>query len=218
MKPYSLIISLLGVPALSAADPQNLIRNGDFQAGSGVQFYAVQDWYNHGKGRRQDLNARTDAGFGMPGEFAATINDRYDAAAGKFGPTAHVQKTEHVIRPGDAFALSYVWRPADENWQKRRDTVRFVLFATEDDTLAARVVWSVVLTSDFFLGDIRSMKFVTQETDPVPPAAVGKKLIVTFFGVDTEDGIGGSTHFARVDDIVVSVVTPDPEIKTPAQR
>jgi hypothetical protein len=66
------------------------------------------------------------------------------------------------------------------------------------------VLWSSVLTSDFFLGVITTPKRVTQETAVVSDAAAGRKLMVCFHGLDTEDGAGGTIHFARVDNIVVT--------------
>ena len=143
--------------------------------------------------------------MGVPGlgAYAATINDRYDAATGKLGPTAHFQETAHVIRQGDSFTPSHQWRPFDDFLQKSRDTVRFVLSATEGDTLGSPMVWSVTLNSDFFTGSIISMKDVTHTAGVVPAAAVGKKLMNCFFGLDTEDGVTGKTNFARADNIVI---------------
>lgn len=201
MKTPFVAACLASASFLSGAEPQNLIQNGDFQSGAGVAFHSTPPWYNRGTGLNQAVNARVDLGGGA---YAATINDRYDAAAGKFGPTAHTQRTNHVIQAGDVFTLCYDWRPLDEYWQKRRDTVRFVLYATADDTIGGREVWSVSLTSDFFLGDIKVFKSVTQETAVVGAAAVGKKLMVTFHGLDTEDGVGGKPHYARVDNIVLT--------------
>lgn len=214
MKTTLLLACALALSALplSAVEPENLVENGDFQTGNGNQFYAITGWYNCGTGLNQGASARTDTGPGLPGEFSATINDRFDSANNKFGPTAHSQRTKHVIQAGDAFSLSYDWRPADEFWQKRRDIVRFVLFATEDNNLSGPRVWSETLDSDFFFGRHTEIKFVSQETKVVPAAAVGKRLFILFHGLDTEDGTTGNTHYARVDNIKVSLL---PELKKP---
>jgi hypothetical protein len=190
---------------LSTAQAQNLVLNGDFQTGKSEAFHSTPGWYNRGTGLNQGTNARTELGSPGLGAFAATINDRYDAAQGKFGPLAHFQKTGHTIQAGDAFKLSYQWRPFDDFWQKSRDTVRFVLYATQDDRGGSPVVWSATFDSDFFTGSIISMKDVTQTTEVVSLAAVGKKLLICFFGLDTVDGVNGSSHFARVDNIVITL-------------
>jgi hypothetical protein len=213
MKKSLLVITVLSALPLLGAEPENIVVNGDFQTGTGNFFYETPGWYNRGAGAGQGYNARAKMGPSELGAYAATINDRYDAATGKLGTTAHFQKTAHVIREGDSFTLSYQWRPFDDFWQKSRDTVRFVLSATEDDTLGSPVVWSVTLNSDFFTGSIISMKDVTHTTGVVPAAAVGKKLMICFFGVDTEDGGTGKTHFARVDNIVIVSETANVQSK-----
>ncbi|MCU0793432.1 MAG: hypothetical protein MUE42_11430 [Opitutaceae bacterium] len=204
MKTALLPALVYGLSALSAsaAEPQNLIVNGDFQTGKTPAFHSTPPWYNRGTGLNQGSSARKDAAG--PGVFVAIVNDRYDAAAAKFGPVAHTQKTAYVIQAGDRFNLAYEWSPADIYWQKGRDTLRFVLYATADDKIGSPVVWSSVHTADFFTGNIEMMKYATFQTEPVNEAAVGKKLILCFHGMDTVDGTTGNTHFARVDNIVVT--------------
>jgi hypothetical protein len=195
--------ALAATPLCSAA-ADNLVANGDFENGKDNAFHSTSNWYNIGEGLRQDYNARTNMGVLMSGFFAATVNDRYDSAAKKFGPVAHSQKTGYAVKEGDIFTLNYAWRPYDYNWQPERDTIRFVLYATSDDKVRGPVLWSSTLTSDFFKGSINVAKVVSQKTTPVTAAAAGKKLFVVFHGIDTVDGVKGETNFARVDNIVVT--------------
>lgn len=196
--------------ALSALSPvslfaQNLVVNGDFEDGKGTAFYATTGWYNRGAGLNQGTTARIDKGVVIAGSFSATVSDRYNSVEGKFGPVVHAQKTTHTIKAGNTFTLTYDWRPVDSFWQTGRDTVRFVLYATFDNRMGGPVVWSSELTSDFYRGDITLGKNVSAISSVVNPEAVGKALFVMFYGLDTVDGVEGSTHYARVDNIVVEV-------------
>jgi hypothetical protein len=208
MKNVLLCICALTTLPLWAGQSANLVTNGDFETGTANFFWGTPGWYNLGKGLRQDLNARTDKRVITSGGFSAGVNDRYDAANKAYNALAHCQITKHIIQPGDLFTLSYDWHPVDEYWQTNRDTVRFVLYATSDDTLGGKVVWSVELLSDFFRQPLNSVKSVVQELTPVPEVAVGRKLMLVFHGMDTEDGVNGSTHFARVDNISITVELP----------
>jgi hypothetical protein len=198
----SLALSSLSSASLFA---QNLVVNGDFEDGTGTAFYATTGWYNCGVGLKQGTTARTDKGAVITGFFSATINDRYNSVEGKFGPVVHSQKTKYVIKAGDSFTLTYDWRPADSYWQTGRDTVRFVLYATSDDRMAGPVVWSSEHTSDLYRGSIDLGKNVFAISSVVKTEAVGKALFINFYGVDTVDGVEGSHHYARVDNIVVEV-------------
>lgn len=208
MKKSLFCLCLLTALPLWAGQSANLVTNGDFETGTSNFFWGTPGWYNLGKGLRQDLNARTDKSVITSGSFSAGVNDRYDAANKKYSALAHSQITKHIIQPGDVFTLSYDWHPVDQYWQTNRDTVRFVLFATNDDTLGGKVVWSVELMSDFFRQPVGTVKSVVQELPPLPEAAAGRKLMLVFHGIDTEDGVNGSTHFARVDNISITVELP----------
>jgi hypothetical protein len=207
MKATFLLASFaLAASSLAAAAPaDNLVTNGNFEDGKGLQFYATTGWYNCGKGTRQDLNARTDSDVLMYGVYAATVNDRYDAANKQYSLLVHSQRTAYSVKEGDVFTINYVWRPFETYWQMSRDTIRFFLYATSDDKMNGPVVWSSTHDSEFFVGSPDVVKPVSQKTSPVTAAAAGKRLFVVFHGVDTVDGVEGATHFARVDNIVVTV-------------
>lgn len=196
--------ALAALPYVSGQS-ENLVINGDFEAGKGTTFYSTPPWYNRGKGFNQGANARSHTDTVIAGSYSATINDRYDSAGSVFGPLAHSQNTGYIIKEGDVFSLSYDWRPVNEYWQINRDTVRFVLYATADDKPGGPVVWSSVHTSDFFKNSVRIAKSVMQTSSVVGSAAVGRKLIINFYGLDTVDGVNGNPHYARVDNIAVTV-------------
>jgi hypothetical protein len=208
MKNVLFCICALSTLPVWAGQSVNLVANGDFETGTSSFFWATPGWYNLGKGLRQDLNARTDKNVITSGAFSAGVSDRYDAVNKISSALVHSQLTKHIIQPGDVFTLSYDWHPLDKYWQTSRDTVRFVLFATSDDTMGGKVVWSVELISDFFRQPFGTIKSVVQELPPVPEAAVGRRLMLSFHGMDTEDGVNGSTHWARVDNISITVVLP----------
>lgn len=209
MKTHPLTTSLLIILttiAVHAGKPEdNLVVNGDFESGEKPAFYGTMPWYNCGTGLNQGTNARSSEGTVISGAFSAIVNDRYNIADAKFGPIAHTQKTKHTIEEGDSFSLSYQWLPADRFWQTTRDTVRFVLYATDNDKIGGTKVWTAEFNAGFFRGTIGAPMSVQETTDVVNEEAVGKTLFVQFYGLDTVDGETGSPHFARVDDIVVTV-------------
>lgn len=200
---------LISIPAQGG---ENLVKNGDFEDGEGPEFFNTPGWYNRGGGSNQGAPARSDSRTSsvITGSYSASVNDRYITADEKFGPTAHSQKTDYTIQEGDAFSLTYEWRPADEFWQRTNDTIRFVLYATSNDKVAGPVVWSSELTADFFKGKPENVVQVSQNTEPVTPEAVGHNLFVMFYGIDTVNGgLDGTPHWARVDNIQVSVLPKD---------
>lgn len=196
-------ICIFAVLASAFAHAENLVDNGDFESGDGTAFFKTPPWYNRGEGLNQGTNARSAEGAVITPAYSASVNDRYQTTAGKFGPIVYAQKTSHIIQAGDSFSLIYEWRPADKHWQKSTDTIRFVLYATENDKLGGPVVWSSELTSDLFKGDFSSVMLVEQKSDVVDEFAVGKALFVMFYGLDTDDSETGSTHWARVDNIEI---------------
>lgn len=210
MKSPLLITCLLTALCATALPADNLVKNGDFESGTGPEFYTSEGWYNRGTGLNQGGPARSDSGKVIAGLFSASVNDRYVTADEKFGPTAHVQKTDYVIKEGDAFSLNYQWCPADDYWQRATDTIRFVLYATSNDKVGGPVIWSSELTSDFFRGKEGSVMAVDQQTEEVNADAVGANLFVMFYGVDTANGgLDSTPHWARVDDIEVRAIKAD---------
>lgn len=210
MKLHILETSLLFAMSSVALQAENLVVNGDFETGAGTAFYQTPPWYNCGTGLNQGAGARIDQGA-ITGSYSAPVSDRYITEEKKLGPLAHVQKTKYLIQAGDSFSLSYDWRPADEWWQKATDTVRFVLYATADNKVGGAKVWSSELTSDFFRAQPSGAMSVSATSSVVPPEAVGKILLVMFYGVDTVNGGKDNTpHWARVDNIEVAAIKSKP--------
>jgi hypothetical protein len=208
MKKLLICLCTLSALPVWAAQSANLVSNGDFETGTANFFWGTPGWYNMGKGKKQDVNGRSDKSTIIAGNYSAGVNDRYDAASKERSSVVHSQVTRHIIQPGDVFTLSYDWQPLDQFWQTARDTIRFTLFATSDDTLGGKVVWSVDLDSDFFRQSPGTVKAVVHELSPVPDAAVGRKLMLAFHGLDTVDGVNGNTHYARVDNVSITVELP----------
>jgi hypothetical protein len=212
MKNVFLCICALSTIPVWATQSANLVNNGDFETGTANFFWGTPGWYNMGKGKKQDLNARSERPPIIAGRYSVGVNDRYDAGSKEHSALAHSQITKHIIQPGDVFTLSYDWFPLDQFWQNARDTVRFTLFATSDDTLGGKVVWSVELDSDFYRQALGTVKSVVQELPVVPEIAVGRKLMFMFHGIDTVDGVNGNTHFAKVDNVSITVELPKPPV------
>ncbi len=211
MKPLHLFSRVSAVVLLTLfsklSAQTNLVTNGDFETGGGTTFDTTPGWYNMGKSQNQDSKARSNT-LAHGGSYSATISDRYDIETGAFSWVAHCQKTTYTIKEGDSFAISYFWRPSDIGWQRGRDNVQFVLFATDNNTLAGNAVWSATLVSGNFPGnDIKIWKNVEARTGVVSPLAVGKTLFVSFYGFD-RGGLSSDAGYARVDDIVVTVAAP----------
>lgn len=207
MKSTIPVTCILATLSVFTAHAQNVVKNGDFETGKGNEFYSTTGWYNRGTGLNQGAPARTDTGSVITGTHSASVNDRYVTDGGKFGPTAHAQKTDHVIKDGDSFVLTYEWRPADEYWQRSTDTIRFVLYATANNKVSGPVVWSSEFTSGFFKGNPNNVMQVSETTEPVNADAVGGNLFVMFYGVDTANGgLDGTPHWARVDNIEVKAL------------
>lgn len=202
MKRNTLAMALAGVGLMGAMASADLITNGDFETGTGLTFETTPNWFNRGTGG-QTANARGDNLNLGDSTRNAVINEQFTVDGG-FGAIAHSQNTGHAIQEDDYFALSYDWRDASE-WQDR-DVVRFVHFATADNTLAGTVVWSDTLDSGGRTS-AATWESVSQETAVVNSAAVGQTLFVNFYGVDPLET--GPAGFARVDNITVEVI-PEP--------
>jgi hypothetical protein len=210
MKKLLIITGLLSGLSSASVPGQNLVTNGDFEAGSNLTFDGTPNWFNRGTAG-QAGSARGDNLNLLGSDFNAVISDRYNFGTSTFGPVAHSQRVtagSYKIQGGDFFSLSYDWRDAS-GWEQAHDQVRFVLFATVNDTLAGTVVWSETLDSGTSSA-AATWESVSQTTGTVTLAAVGKDLFIQFYGVDlNSEGISTTTGFARVDNISVSAI-PEP--------
>jgi hypothetical protein len=193
-------------PALFAGN-DNLVKNGDFELyeSEWVSFNDTKFWRNRGTGKEKANARRNGQGDGvLASGFQGSINDQYDERTATFGVVAHNQNTEHIIRPGESYTVDYVWKTAYQ-WQRERDIVRVILYATTANTPTGPVVWSAPLESGAARKE-NTWERISHLTEVVPPAAVGKQLFLSFYGVDL---LGTSAPgYALVDNIVVQVVKP----------
>lgn len=206
----ALFISLLSGISLSGAE--NLLRNGDFSEGSGSgetrSFGQTAGWYNWGSGDQNAVARRVSAELGS--EFVAQVNDRYDVVNAQsdfqrdaFGPTTHVQRTEYMIQPGDMFRIQFDWVDS-HGWNRAWDEIRFVLFATDTNTLAGEVVWTSIHDSGILFQSGVPQAFEAY-SDSATGDTVGRELFVAFFGFQNNHQLSSNTGFARVGNLKVTL-------------
>ena len=97
-------------------------------------------------------------------------------------------------------------------WNNALDEVRFVLFATDTDTLGGNVVWSSVMDSGIRQVE-DEFESVSDTSSIVSLEAVGQLLFLNIFGFQNDGAMSVNTGYARIDDITVSVV-PEPSTLT----
>jgi hypothetical protein len=187
----------------------NIIRNGDFELGTGegdrLNFNQTSHWFNRAtEGTMEQAQGRvarrlTSDRRGVE-NFSAVINDRRGAVI------QHLQRTEYTVRAGDTFSLSYEWRTG-EDWDRNRDRLRFVLFATDTDTLRGTILWEVTLEAPIPPRPF-TWEMVEQSTrgNAVPASADGRILFLAFYGYDPQGTPtpAGVTGFGRVNNIVLT--------------
>ncbi len=190
--------SLAALPVASVL-ADNLLKNGDFEAGPGddkiYPFYATPDWYNPadaGSKKAMAVNARASEGAMEGSKYGATVNDREKETSW------FVQKTEHSIEEGEVFEVSLDWK-AGWQWQAG-DVLRVVVFAKSGNTLGGETLWEE--TFDFEHAP-NAWEKVTHAFQPAPFQATGKTLFFAFYGVDPQQA--GASGFARVDNVELTV-------------
>jgi hypothetical protein len=202
--------------SFSVGQAQNLVTNGGFELGSGSgttrSFDVTTTWFNRGTGDQTQVARRESTDTGSL--FVGQINDRYDVVnatsdfdSAAFGPILHNYKTSYTIQTGDSFNFSYEWATAFD-WNLGLDEVRFVLFATDDDTLGGNVVWSSIHDSGTAAA-AGTYETVSQTSSTVTAAAANQALFVNLYGFQNNGALSGNTGFARVDNVNVSVI-PEP--------
>ena len=196
------------------------INNAGFEYGTGTNttrnFNATDNWFNRGTDGTAEIARRVvdTTGTLANGDYVGQITDRYnvltatsDFDSAAFGDAVHSNKTSYTISSGDYFDIGYVWQ--DEfRWNNALDEVRFVLFATDDDTLGGNVVWSSVMDSGTRQVE-DAYESVSDTSTVVSSEAVGQTLYLNIFGFQNDGAMSGNTGYARIDDITVSVV-PEP--------
>ena len=200
------------------------INNAGFESGTGSNttrnFNATDNWFNRGTDGTAEIARRLydTTGTLASGDYVGQITDRYnvldassDFDSAAFGDAVHSNKTSYTISSGDYFNIGYVWH--DEfRWNNALDEVRFVLFATDTDTLGGNVVWSSVMDSGIRQVE-DEFESVSDTSSIVSSEAVGQLLFLNIFGFQNDGAMSGNTGYARIDNITVSVV-PEPSTFT----
>jgi hypothetical protein len=200
------------------------INNAGFESGTGVNttrnFNATDNWFNRGTDGTAEIARRLEDTTGLlaSGDYVGQITDRYnvltatsDFDSAAFGDSVHSNKTSYTISSGDYFEIGYVWMD-QYRWNDQLDEVRFVLFATDTDTLGGNVAWSSVMDSGIRQTD-GEYESVSDTSTIVSSEAVGQTLFLNIFGFQNDGAMSGNTGYARIDDITVSVV-PEPSTFT----
>jgi hypothetical protein len=187
--------------SLSASGAQNLVANGDFEAGTGTginrNFDVTPSWYN--RADAQNTNARKGDKNLEGSSFNAVLSDR----AGYI--VLHSPKTKYTTKAGDRFDVSFNWMGNHLSWNNR-DFVRVVLFATQDNQVQGRVVWEHLFDGAPSAGMLGTWEAVGGRTDVVATEAVGKRLFINFYGMDSFGEDFGKPGYARLDNLSVTVV------------
>jgi len=164
------------------------IRNGNFNANPGatVNFQSTDFWYNT---------------KGSQATEATKDNDTYD---GSQNATVQANRgfgvdTGHIIRAGDSFNFSYVWKDAWQ-WADASDEVTVALFVTSDNTITGSRTNLVVDSSGLRKTDNAYETISREDVYTATEAVAGKVL---FAAIEAT-----STGFARVDNFVLTVVVP----------
>ena len=219
MNKLVIILAAAAVAGFGTSYGQNLFLNPGFEDGTGSgatrDFNNTSNFFNRGNSNDQTQAARresTDTGS----SFVGQVNDRYnvitaisDFDSAAFGTVVHSQNTGHTISANEYFNLSYEWQDAF-NWNDGLDEIRFVLFATDNNSLNGNIVWSSILDSGTSTLD-STYEDVLQSSSVVDGAAVGQTLFVNFFGFQNNGVLSASTGFARLDNVSIEAAfIPEP--------
>lgn len=214
MKKLPLIIFGTASLALASLNAQNLVSNGGFETVTGstpYTFAELADWSNLGTGAATTGAAQV-ATPSMTGVNLGLVDNTYNRDGSSFGFRAHVQDTGYVIASGDSFNVSYDWRPSSANgsWGPS-DELRFILYATSDNTALGTQVWIEIFDSGTQT-TLNTEYSVSDTSEIVTSGAVGQNLFVNFYGLRKTGSVpttGGTAGYAGIDEISVSVV-PEP--------
>jgi hypothetical protein len=183
-------------------------RNGNFNADASAvdsrSFQDTPDWVNLA-GNQAIEATRSNLPFDGTRNAATRDNDTRIFA----------NDTGHRLSAGELFQATYQWRDALD-WEDASDRIGVTLFITDDDTLSGNRTVIQTLLSALPTAD-SSYQAETAQFAAIPAWAEGKRLLVSFAGVD---GGGGNAGYARVDHFTLQRVTsfdPEPPVD-PATR
>jgi hypothetical protein len=110
-----------------------------------------------------------------------------------------------LIAAEDIYAVRFDLMANAVSWNNR-DFVRVVLFATQDNQVQGRVVWEHLFDGAPSAGMLGTWEAVGGRTDVVATEAVGKRLFINFYGMDSFGEDFGKPGYARLDNLSVTVV------------
>lgn len=221
MHKHILTITGAACLALASAQAQNIVQNSGFESGTGNSFDTTDDWSNLGVGTQNRTPGQITArgqfagAFVISDTFSGLVDNQYNVATAAsdfdtsaFGPTVHFQNTGYTIQSDDSFDFSFNWN-ADPDWDDGTvdSQVRFVLYATSDNSATGTVEWSSIYESGASVTQ-GVAQAAGGTSSIVTSGAAGQELLVSIFGFDN-DGTVPARGFATIDDIEVTVV-PEP--------
>jgi hypothetical protein len=177
------------------------IYNGDFEADTSLDnartYNVTPNWWNLGSGGQ--TSEATQNTFSYP-------DSNRNLVLAEATTRLPALNTNYLIKEGDTFTYSYVWRDAS-SWHAA-DQVNLVLYATDTNLIGGSIVWSVSFASGVST-TLASWQSASGSSSiaQAPSAAIANKTL--FLKVDTLDGNGNINGFARFDNLVVTAV-PEP--------
>ena len=171
------------------------LRNGNFNADTSATdsriFTDTPDWINIGG--VQTVEA-TRTNLAADGSRNAAMRDN--------GTRVFANDTGHTLTTGELFQATYQWRDALD-WNDASDRVQVTLFTTDNNTITGtRTVIQSLLSATSAAND--SYQSETANFAAIPASANGKRLFVSFEGVD---GNASAIGYARLDNFTLKRVT-----------
>ncbi len=165
------------------------VRNGDFNANPGatVNFQSTDFWYNTKGSQTTEATKDNDPYIDLSQNATVHANRGFGVDTG------------HIIRAGDSFDCSYVWKDAWQ-WVDADGEVTVALFVTSDDTITGTRTNLVVDYSGISKTNDTYESVSRQNVYTATEAVAGKVL---FAAIETS-----AVGFARVDNFVLTVVVP----------
>ncbi|MFT5109874.1 MAG: autotransporter-associated beta strand protein [Pseudoalteromonas tetraodonis] len=164
-------------------------RNGGFESPAFDSdqhgFAEADDWTNIGSGTQQESFIRTNLGRDTP----------QNAVISQSGGRVAAIDTGHALAEGELFRVSYWWRDAS-GWSDGSDRIGFTFYTTDDDTIDGNIAASAQVLSE--PSTANSAYEFAENVYTAGAGEAGKRLFVSFVGVDGNGSAGG---FARVDDV-----------------
>ena len=184
------------------------LRNGNFNADTSAtdsrSFADTPDWTNIGGAQTAEATRTNLAADGTRNAVLVQNGTRVSAS-----------DTGHTLATGELFRATYQWRDGS-GWTAAADKVGVSLFTTADDTITGTrtVIQTLLSATSTATGTYQEE---TANFAAIPASAAGKRLFVSFQGVD---GNADAAGFARLDNFVLQRLDggSPPVPPTPASR